>query len=175
MECDTAHITDAAISPPLHREGGEQEKVQGRELDFDENNENWSEHGDKILVDNVTGLEDEMEEEIETETKMHDSDPIRELCMKMWTDIKSMKEMATAVDSISANVASMKGETATTADSEPDMANEFETRTKINPTREDAQPVRAVRVPAYQISDRKFVKVERKQRKRKEQTDCKAS
>ena len=83
--------------------------------------------------------------------------------------------MANTADSISANVASMKGETATTADSEPDMANEFETRTEINPTREDAQPVRAVRVPAYQISDRKFVKVERKRRKRKEQTDCKAS
>ena len=147
-------------------------------MDFDENNENLSEHGDRILVDNETGREDEMEEEIETETEMHDSDPIRELCMKMWTDITSMKEeMATAVDNISANVASMKGEMATTADSEPfkDMANEFETRTEINPTREDVQPVRTVRVPAYQISDRKFVKIERKRRKRKEQTDCKAS
>ena len=60
-----------------------------------------------------------------------------------------------------------------------DTANEFETETKteteINPTQEDAQPVRTVRVPAYQISDRKFVKIERKRRKRKEQTDCKAS
>merc|ERR1711914_57210 len=98
--------------------------------------------------------------------------------MKMLTDMASMKEkMATTADDIAANVASMKGETATTADSEPfkDMANEFETRTEINPTREDAQPVRTVRVPAYQISDRKFVKIKRKRRKRKEQTDCKAS
>ena len=180
LECDTAHITpgfhDAAISPSLHREGGEQEKVQGKEVDFDENNDNWSEHGDKILVDNVTGREDEMEEEIETETEMHDSDLIRELYMKMMATMERMDEkLANTADSISANVASMKGETATTADSEPDMANEFETRTKINPTREDAQPVRAVRVPAYQISDRKFVKVERKRRKRKEQADCMAS
>ena len=59
---------------------------------------------------------------------MHDSDLIRELCMKMMTRMTSMNErMATAVDNISANVASMKGETATTADSEffKDMANEF--------------------------------------------------
>ena len=168
LECDTAHITpgfhDAAISPSLHREGGEREKVQGKEVDFDENNENWSEHGDKILVDNETGREDEMEEEIKTETEMHDSDSIRELCMKMLTDVASMKEKM-----------------ATTVDFEPfkDMANEFETETKtetkINPTRDDAQPVRTVRVPTYQISDRKFVKMERKRRKRKEQTDCKAS
>ena len=164
MECDTAHITpgfhDAAISPSLHREGGEQEKVQGKEVDFDENNDNWSEHGDKILVDNVTGREDEMEEEIETETEMHDSDPIRDMCMEMMATMERMdKKMATR------------------ADFEPfkDMANEFETRTKINPTQEDVQPVRTVRVPAYQISDRKFVKIERKRRKRKEQTDCKAS
>ena len=176
-ECDTTpEFHDTAISPSLHREGGEQEKVQGKEVDFDENNDNWSEHGDKILVDNVTGREDEMEEEIETETEMHDSDPIRELYMKMMATMERMdKKMATTADSISANVASMKGETATTADSEPDMANEFETRTEINPTREDAQPVRTVRVPAHQISDRKFVKVERRRRKRKEQSDCKAS
>ena len=41
---------------------------------------------------------------------------------------------------------------------------------------EDALPVQAVRVPAHQVSDRKFVTVERKRRKRKDnQTDCKAS
>ena len=119
-----------------------------------------------------------MEEEIETETEMHDSDPIRELCMKMLTDITSMKEeMATAVDNISANVASMKGEMATTADFEllKDTANDFKNRIEISPTREDVQPVCTVRVPAHQISDRKFVKIKRKRRKRKEQTDCKAS
>ena len=95
---------------------------------------------------------------------MHDSDAIRDLCMKMMASMESMTEKM-----------------ATRADFEPfkDMANEFETETKteteINPTRDDAQPVRTVRVPAYQISDRKFVKIERKRRKRKEQTDCKAS
>ena len=133
-------------------------------MDFDENNENLSEHGDRILVDNETGREDEMEEEIETETEMHDLDSIRELCMKMLTDVASMKEKM-----------------ATRANFEPfkDMANKFETETKTetetNPTQEDAQPVCTVRVPAHQISDRKFVKVKRKRRKRKEQTDCKAS
>ena len=71
-------------------EGGEQEKVQGGEVDLDENNDKWSEHGDKILVDNVTGREDEMEEEIETETEMHDSDPIRELYMKMMATMERM-------------------------------------------------------------------------------------
>merc|ERR1711917_209525 len=119
-----------------------------------------SEHGDKILVDNETGREDEMGEEIETETERQDPDLIRELFTTMLADLQSMKENM-----------------ATRADFEPfkDMANEFETRTEINPTREDAQPVRTVRVPAYQISDRKFVKIKRKRRKRKEQTDCKAS
>ena len=44
------------------------------------------------------------------------------------------------------------------------------------PTREEEQLVRTVRVPAHKISDREFVKIERKQRKNKEyQTDCKAS
>ena len=72
----------------------------------------------------------------------------------------------------------MKEEMATKADFEPfkDMVNEFENKTEISPTQEDVQPVCTVRVPAYQISDRKFVKIERKRRKRKEpQTDCKAS
>ena len=51
-----------------------------------------------------------------------------------------------------------------------------ENKTEISPTQEDVQPVRTVRVPAHQISDQKFVKIERKRRKRKEhQTDCKAS
>ena len=41
---------------------------------------------------------------------------------------------------------------------------------------EDAIPVQKVQVPAHQVSDRKFVTVERKRRKRKDnQTDCKAS
>ena len=132
-------------------------------MDFDENNDNWSEHGDKILVDNVTGREDEMEEEIETETEMHDMDAIRDLYMEIRATMESMtKKMAPL------------------ADHEPikDTANEFETKTKTetNPTREDAQPVCTVRVPAHQITDWKFVKVERKRRKRKDhQKDCKSS
>ena len=120
----------------------------------------WS----KWTTDKGAGWGDEMEEKIETETEMQDPDSIQDLLMKMLTLSASMKEKM-----------------ATKADFEPskDMANEFETEseteTENNPTREDAQPVRAVRVPAHQISDRKFVKVERKRRKRKEQTDCKTS
>ena len=160
----TPGFHDTAISPSLHREGGEQEKVQGKEVDFDENNDNWSEHGDKILVDNVTGREDEMEEEI---GEMNDSDAIREMCMSLLADFQSMKESLACLDKY-----------------EPikDTANEFETEseteneTETSPTREDEQPVRAVRVPAHQITDRKFVKVERKRRKRKDhQKDCKTS
>ena len=50
---------------------------------------------------------------------------------------------------------------------------EIETESEPGP---DAQPVRAVRVPAHQASDKKFVKVGRKRRKKKNhQTDCKTS
>jgi len=116
--------------------------------------------GDKILVDNVTGREDEME----TETEMQDPDSIRDLLMKMKAN---MDEHLAPL----ANYVPIK-----------DTANEFETEseteneTETSPTREDEQPVRAVRVPAHQITDRKFVKVERKRRKRKDhQKDCKTS
>ena len=166
LECDTTPgFHDTAISPSLHREGGEQEKVQGGEVDFDENNDNWSEHGDKILVDNVTGREDEMEEEI---GEMSDSDRARELCMKILAACTEIRDK---------NLTPL-------ADREPitDTANEFETEseteneTETSPTREDEQPVCTVRVPAHQITDRKFVKVERKRRKRKDhQKDCKTS
>ena len=71
----------------------------------------------------------------------------------------------------------------TQEDVQPDSTvrdNEFETESETeienNPTREEEQPVRTVRVPAHQITDRKFVKVERKRRKRKDhQNDCKTS
>ena len=121
--------------------------------------------GDKILVDNVTGREDEMKEEI---GEMSDSDrSFRELYMKV---------MAFCTETRDKNLTPL-------ADREPitDTANEFETEseteneTETSPTREE-QPVRAVRVPAHQITDRKFVKVERKRRKRKDhQKDCKTS
>ena len=56
---------------------------------------------------------------------------------------------------------------------------EYENKIKISPTKEDqedVQPARTVRVPAHQIWDRKFVKIEGKRRKQKDhQTDCKAS
>ena len=106
-----------------------------------------------------------MDKEIETETEMNDSDAIRGMCMEMLAYVQSMKESLAPL-----------------AKYEPikDTANKFETETKTetetNPTREDAQPVCTVRVPAHQISDRKFVKVERKRRKRKDhQKDCKTS
>jgi len=120
--------------------------------------------GDKILVDNVTGREDEMKEEI---GEMSDSDRVRELCMKI---------LAACTETRDKNLTPL-------ADREPitDTANEFETEseteneTETSPTRGE-QPVRAVRVPAHQITDRKFVKVERKRRKRKDhQKDCKTS
>ena len=51
-----------------------------------------------------------------------------------------------------------------------------ENKTETNSTQEDVQPVSTVRVPAHQISDREFVKIERKRRKRKDhQKDCKTS
>ena len=117
------------------------------------------------MVDNEAGREDEMEEEIETETEIQDPDSIQDMFMSMLADFQSMKKSMAFLDKY-----------------EPikDTANEFETEseteTETNPTREDEQPVCTVRVPAHQITDRKFVKVERKQRKRKDhQKDCKTS
>ena len=73
----------------------------------------------------------------------------------------------------------MKEKLATREDFEPFKDKVNENRTEISPTQEDqedVQPVRTVRVPAHQILDRKFVKIERKRRKRKDyQTDCKTS
>ena len=120
--------------------------------------------GDKILVDNVTGREDETEEKIETETEIQEPD-IQAILMSLYAECQSVNKSLACLDKY-----------------EPikDMANEFETEseteTETNPTREDEQPVCTVRVPAYQITDRKFVKVERKRRKRKDhQKDCKTS
>ena len=160
LQSDTAHTANSAIAPPLSLHMGEKDKEQGKKMEF-VNNKNSSKNEDMILEDNGTGLEDEMEEEIETETEMHESDRIRALCMAMLDKMDSMNKKLTP----------------SKADFKPskDMANEFESRTEISPTQEDVQPVHTVRVPAHQISDRKFVKIERKRRKRKEQTDCKAS
>ena len=120
--------------------------------------------GDKILVDNEAGREDEMEEKIETETEIQEPD-IQDMFMSMYADLQDMKKSSAFLDKY-----------------EPikDTTNEFETESETeienNPTREDEQPVRTVRVPAHQITDRKFVKVERKRRKRKDhQNDCKTS
>ena len=107
-----------------------------------------------------------MEEKIETETEIQEPD-IQDMFMKLIADFQIVKEKSGCFDKY-----------------EPikDTANEFETEseteneTETSPTREDEQPVRAVRVPAHQITDRKFVKVERKRRKRKDhQKDCKTS
>jgi len=121
--------------------------------------------GDKILVDNVTGREDEMEEKIVTEIEFRDMN-IEDKCRALLAKLEEMDKKLTP-----------------SADHEPitDTAKEFETEsetedeTETSPTRGE-QPVRAVRVPAHQITDRKFVKVERKRRKRKDhQKDCKTS
>jgi len=116
--------------------------------------------GDKILVDNVTGREDEME----TETEMQDPDSIRDLLMKMKANMdEHLAPLANYVP-------------ITDTANEFETESETETETETNPTREDEQPVCTVRVPAHQITDRKFVKVERKRRKRKDhQKDCKTS
>ena len=155
LEFDTSAVADSGKDPPpsmqtktsftcKDREQGQGEMEKGKD-------------GDKILVDNEAGREDEMEEKIETETEIQEPD-IQDMFMKLIADFQSIKDKCEPIK---------------------DTANEFETEseteTETNPTREDAQPVCTVRVPAHQISDRKFVKVERKRRKRKEQTDCKAS
>ena len=82
-------------------------------------------------------------------------------------------------------IRSITAKMATKKDFEPikDNVNEFKSRMEMTSTtqeghedHEDVQPVRAVRVPAHQVSDRKFVKDERKRRRRKNhQTDCKTS
>jgi len=151
--------------------GGEKEKEQGEKLDF-VNNENLSKHEDRILVDNETGREDEMEEEIETVTEWPEdaevrpkydffsSPAYREIEEKHIPGIQGIIPSA-SIDRIRAQ-----------------LRAEYENKTDISLTQEDqedVQPVRTVRVPAHQVSDRKFVKIKRKRRKRKEQTDCKAS
>ena len=166
LEFDTSSVADSGKDPPSSmqtktsftckdREQGQGEVEKGKD-------------GDKILVDNETGREDEMEEKIETETEIQEPDiqeMFQEKFMKLCADIQEMKKSSAFLDKY-----------------EPikDTTNEFETEseteTENNPTREDVQPVRTVRVPAHQITDRKFVKVERKRRKRKDhQNDCKAS
>ena len=162
LEFDTSAVADSGKDPPpsmqtkssftcKDREQGQGEVEKGKD-------------GDKILVDNETGREDEMEEKIETETEIQEPD-IQDMFMKLCADVQEMKKSSAFLDKY-----------------EPikDTTNEFETEseteTENNPTREDEQPVRTVRVPAHQITDRKFVKVERKRRKRKDhQNDCKTS
>ena len=162
LEFDTSAVADSGKDPPpsmqtktsftcKDREQGQGEMEKGKD-------------GDKILVDNETGREDEMEEKIETETEIQEPD-IQDMFMSMYADLQEMKKSSAFLDKY-----------------EPikDTTNEFETESETenenNPTREDEQPVRTVRVPAHQITDRKFVKVERKRRKRKDHpNDCKAS
>ena len=120
--------------------------------------------GDKILVDNETGREDEMEEKIETETEIQEPS-IHDMLMSMYADVQEMKKSSACLDKYMP-----------IKDTTNEVETESETEIENNPTREDEQPVRTVRVPAHQITDRKFVKVERKRRKRKDhQNDCKAS
>ena len=114
-----------------------------------------------------------MEEKIEAETEIQEPS-IQDMLMKGEGLDMFMK--------LCANIQEMKKSSAFLDKYEPikDTTNEFETEseteTENNPTREDEQPVRTVRVPAHQITDRKFVKVERKRRKRKDhQNDCKTS
>ena len=161
LEFDTTSVAESEKAPHSSMQTKSSFTCKDREHSGHREEEKGKD-GDKILVDNVTGREDEMEEEI---GEMNDSDAIREMCMSLLADFQSMKKSLAPLDKY-----------------EPikDTANEFETEseteTETNPTREDAQPVCTVRVPAHQITDRKFVKVERKRRKRKDhQKDCKTS
>ena len=155
LEFDTSSVADSGKDPPPSMQTNS--SFTCKESEQGKGEVEKSKDGDKILVDNETGREDEMEEKIETETEIQEPD-IQDMFMKLYANIQEMKErMATK-----------------------DMMNEFETEAETeienNPTQEDEQPVRTVRVPAHQITDRKFVKVERKRRKRKDhQNDCKAS
>ena len=107
-----------------------------------------------------------MEEKIETETEIQEPD-IQDMFMKLLADFQSIKESSACLD---------KYEPIKDTTNEFETESETENETETSPTREDEQPVRAVRVPAHQITDRKFVKVERKRRKRKDhQKDCKTS
>ena len=164
LEFDTSAVADSGKDPPSSmqtktsftckdREQGQGEMEKGKD-------------GDKISVDNVVGREDETEEEIEMETEMHKSKDTWLECIEAkdpwskWTTDKGAgwgDEMEEKIET-------------ETEIQEPDI------ETENNPTREDKQPVCTVRVPAHQITDRKFVKVERKRRKRKDhQNDCKTS
>ena len=162
LEFDTTSVAESGKAP--HPSMQTKSSFTCKDIHSGQGEVEKDKDGDKILVDNVTGREDEMEEKIETEIEFQDTDSIRDICMEIMATMERMDKKLAPL-----------------ADHEPikDTANEFETETKTetetNPTREDAQPVCTVRVPAHQISDRKFVKVERKRRKRKEQTDCKAS
>ena len=108
-----------------------------------------------------------MEEKIETETEIQDPDSMREMLMSLYTDCQSMKKSMGLLD---------KYEPIKDTTNEFETESETENETKTSPTREDEQPVCTVRVPAHKITDRKFIKVERKRRKRKDhQKDCKTS
>ena len=105
-----------------------------------------------------------MEEEIETETEMHDSkDP-----WLKWIKAKDpWSKWMTDIDDWGTPHSSDWGRP---------CSPWKENKTETNSTQEDVQPVSTVRVPAHQISDREFVRIERKRRKRKDhQKDCKSS
>ena len=202
LEFDTSAVADSGKDPPPSM----QTTTSFKESEQGQGEMEKGKDGDKISVDNVVGREDETEEEIEMETEMHKStDPWLE-CIeakdpwsKWMTDngagredeMEEKIETETEIQepdiqdmlmSIHADLQNMKKSSAFLDKYEPikDTTNEFETEseteTENNPTREDKQPVCTVRVPAHQITDRKFVKVERKRRKRKDhQNDCKTS
>ena len=179
LEFDTASVaeseaphssmqTKSSITCKDSEHSGQREEEKGKGEKMDRTNiEKSSDREDMIVGDNESGLED-TEDEVETESEL-DSLPGD---TPVWA-----RAYMTEIRSIGAKIATKK-------DFEPikDNVNEFKSRMEMISTtqeghedHEDVQPVRAVRVPAHQVSDRKFVKVERKRRRRKNHPDCKTS
>ena len=168
LQSDTAH-TDTAMAPSLSHMGeGEKYKEQGKEMKS-VNNENSSKNEGMILEDNETRLDNgwRLKEGIRNYSVPSVWGTPRR---KVWARPRSPTD-STWRRKISLPSNAEAPQPVTGANTE-----NAENKIDISPTLEDVQHVRTVRVPANQISEQEFVKIERKRRKNKEyQTDCKAS
>ena len=126
--------------------------------------------GRKIVEDTEAGLEDKTEDKDETEDELEDlPEDTPAWAMKLLAKFDSINVHADRA--IKNNFKAFK-----------DIGNKTEdilrpcTSANTENAADALLPVRTVRVPAHQISDRKFVTVGRQRRKHKEyQTDCKPS
>jgi len=176
LQPDTTYA-DIATTPSLSQGG--KFKEQGKEMNS-VNNKFSSENEGMISEDNETGLDNNLRfkegiRNYSVPTKWaapHERDYPRPRSPDIWTKI-SLPSNAEAPQPVTgANTENLRSD----LPRRREEGLEPPRRREISPTREEVQPVRTVRVPAHKISDREFVKIERKQRKNKEyQTDCKAS